>query len=110
MLKSLVSTVVTVIWAIILILVGGRFLALLFNANGSSELVKRLYRHSDFWVKPFFGMFDLSDKTVHASGGVFEPASCIALIVYFVAGAAVLALINWSTEPSWWHYHHGPSA
>lgn len=94
MLRSLLNLIIGAIWVAMLVLVGGRFLALLFDANRDSEIVDRLYRHSDFWVKPFFGMFDLANKTVSNTGGVFEPASAIAFVVYFVAGAVVLALLN----------------
>ncbi len=94
MLRGLISTVVGLVWAAILVLVGGRFLALLFDANRDSEIVQRLYRHSDFWVKPFFGMFDLGNKTVTNTGGVFEPASLIAFVVYFIVGALILAVLS----------------
>jgi hypothetical protein len=104
MLRGVLTTIVTVAWIIILVLVGGRFLALLFDANTSSEIVERLYRHSDFWVKPFFGMFDLANKTVENTGGVFEPASFIAFIVYFLAGLLVLALLR---TPIGWPGSHG---
>jgi hypothetical protein len=80
--------------AAILVLTGGRFLALLLGANQESELIDRLYRHSDFWVKPFFGMFDLANKTVEDTGGVFEPASLIAFVVYSLAGLLVFALVG----------------
>lgn len=99
MLRSVVLTIVTVFWAAVLVLVGGRFFALLFGANAESELVDRLYRHSDFWVKPFFGMFDLANKTVEETDGVFEPASLIALVVYVLAGMLVISIL--SASYSW---------
>jgi hypothetical protein len=94
MLRSVVVTIVTVFWAAVLVLVGGRFFALLFGANAESEVVDRLYRHSDFWVKPFFGMFDLTNETVERTDGVFEPASLLALGVYVLAGLLVLSLLT----------------
>ena len=94
MLRSLVFTILGLVWAVVLVLVGGRFLALLVGANPESELVDRLYRHSDFWVKPFFNMFDLTNKTVEETGGVFEPASLIAFVTYFLAGLLVAAILN----------------
>jgi hypothetical protein len=94
MIRGLVSTILGLIWIAILVLVGGRFLALLVDANRNSEIVDRLYRHSDFWVKPFFGMFDLANKTVNDTGGVFEPASLLAFVVYLVAGIVILSLIS----------------
>src|SRR4029077_6848689 len=93
MIRSLCATVVSIFMAVVLVLVGGRFFALLTAANGNSGLVKAIYRHSDFWVKPFFGMFGLSNGAVQG-GGVFEPASLIALIVYLVAGTLVLGVLS----------------
>jgi len=91
--RGLVTAIISVFWVIVLVLVGGRFLALLVDANRDSEIVERLYRHSDFWVKPFFNMFDLANKAVDG-GGTFEPASLIAFTVYALAGALVLALVS----------------
>jgi hypothetical protein len=112
MLRSLIATIIGLVWAAILVLVGGRFLALLFDANRDSEIVERLYRHSDFWVKPFFGMFDLANKTVEDTGGVFEPASLIAFIVWFLAGLLVLALLstpfNWFSGRGHGHHEYAP--
>ena len=98
MLRSVVVTIVGLVWATVLVLTGGRFLALLANANADSEIVERLYRHSDFWVKPFFGMFDLTNEAVENTGGVFEPASLIAFVVYALAGMLVLALLTASFD------------
>src|SRR5262249_32002086 len=94
MLRNLITTIVGLVWAVILVLVGARFIALLADANRDSEIVQRIYRHSDFWVKPFFNMFDLGNKTVTSTGGVFEPASVIAFIVYLIAGLVVLSLLG----------------
>jgi hypothetical protein len=87
-------TTISLVWAAILLLVGARFIALLADANRDSEIVDRIYRHSDFWVKPFFNMFDLGNKAVNSTGGVFEPASLIAFIVYSVAGVVVLSILS----------------
>jgi hypothetical protein len=99
MLRNLLITVFTILWASVLVLVGGRFLALLTGANGASEIIERLYRHSDFWVKPFFNMFELTNKAVEDTGGTFEPASLLAFVVYTLAGVFILALVNGSLRP-----------
>ena len=91
--RSLCGTVVGIFMAVMLVLVGGRFLALLAAANRNSQLVKGLFRHSDFWVKPFYGMFGLSNEAVQG-GGVFEPASLMALTVYILAGMLVLGVLS----------------
>ena len=108
MLRSLFTTAVTVGWLIILALVGGRFLALLADANTNSEIVERIYRHSDFWVKPFFNMFDLTDRTLDSTGGVFEPASLLAFAVYFVAGAVILSVLSVPISGWFPHRHRTP--
>jgi hypothetical protein len=106
--RNLLATVLGLIWAVILVLVGGRFVALLFDANRDSEIVQRILRHSDFWVKPFFGVLDLSNEAVKQTGGIFEAASFIALIVYVIAGLIVFALLNASF--GWGVGHrHGPA-
>lgn len=92
--RNLLMTVLGLLWAGILLLVGGRFLALLFDANRDSEIVQRLFQYSDFWVKPFFGVLDLTNETVERTGGVFEAASFIALVAYFVIGMIVFALMT----------------
>jgi len=99
MLRGLIITAVRILWVSILALTGGRFLALLAGANGDSEIVSWLYRRSDFWVKPFFGMFGLANKAVENRGGVFEPASLVAFLVYLVDGLIVLSLL--SSTLSW---------
>jgi hypothetical protein len=90
----LLVTLVTVIWTVILFLVGGRFIALLIGANRDSQLIDWLYRHSDYWVKPFFNVLGLTNKAVENTGGVFEPASLVAFVVYFLAGALLLNLLS----------------
>lgn len=91
--RDLLIAIISILWAILLLLVGGRFLALLADANRDSELIDRLYRYSEFWVSPFFNMFGLSNEGVDG-GGTFEPASLIAFVVYLVVGLFVMALIN----------------
>ncbi|HRC63141.1 MAG: hypothetical protein K1X87_00655 [Dehalococcoidia bacterium] len=93
-LRSLLLTILSLIWAAILVLVGGRFLALLVDANRDSEIVDRLIRHSDLWVRPFTGLFGLTNEAVNSTGGVFEAASAIAFGFYLVVGLLVFALVN----------------
>ena len=92
--RSLLLTIFAVFWSIVLVLTGGRFVALLAGANQDSELIKNLYDWSDFWVKPFLNMFGLANKAVENTGGVFEPASLIAFAVYFVVGAFVWTVVS----------------
>jgi hypothetical protein len=87
-------TLLSLFWAFLLFMTGARFLILLFNIDRGNEFVDWILRHSDFWVKPFFNLLDLSNKAVDRTGGVFEPASAIAFVVYLVVGAIILNLLR----------------
>ena len=90
----LILAAVTLFWLFLLFMTGSRFLILLLDANRSSEIVDWILRKSDFWVKPFFDLLNLSNKAVEETGGVFEPASAIAFVVYFILGALVLGALR----------------
>lgn len=87
-------TVLMVLWAGLLVLVGCRFLALLVGANPNADLVETLYDWSEPFVEPFFNIFSLQNKGVEDTGGTFEPASLIAFVVYLVGGMLVGSLIS----------------
>jgi hypothetical protein len=89
----LVTAALSILLAIVLVLVGGRFVALLLGADRSTELVDRLIRHSDFWVRPFFDLFGMERANVEG-GGTFEPASLLAFVVYLLFGMLILAVLN----------------
>lgn len=77
-------------WAAVLILIFGRWLALLLGAN-QSNLIEQTYTYSEVVLRPFFGIAGLNNQQRDGSG-VFEMASAVALGVYFAAGAIVLLL------------------
>ena len=90
----IVLALLGLLWAFLLVITGTRFLILLFDANRDSEIVDWVLRKSDFWVSPFFDLLGLTNKALEETGGVFEPASLIAFLFYFVAGAFVLSVLN----------------
>jgi len=85
------STLVSLFMAFLLFMTGARFLLFLFNANKANEIVNWILWKSDFWVKPFFGIFSNRDV---GTDGFFEPASLIAFMVYLIAGTVVLGVLN----------------
>ena len=93
MLRGLVLTAFAILAAVVLTLVGLRFLALLVDANRDAQLVHDLYRYSDFWVKPFFNIFGLKNQAVDG-GGTFEPASGIAFLVYLAIAMFVGGILS----------------
>jgi hypothetical protein len=97
-----VGAMLAVLWAMLLVLVGGRFLLLLFDGNSASELVQWVFRKSEFWVEPLFGVGGLENMAIDRTGGVFEPASLIALVIYTLIGMLLIGLLNWSASGTYW--------
>jgi len=71
------------------VILGFRLGFLLAGANPSNGFVDFIYDISDPLAEPFQGI--VSNRGV--DGGTFEPASIIAMLVYLVAGALLIALI-----------------
>jgi hypothetical protein len=90
----ILSTLAGLFFTFLLFLTGARFVLLLLNANKDNEIVHWILSRSDFWVKPFVDVFHLANKAVADTGGVFEPASLIAFIVYAVVGSIILAALS----------------
>ena len=71
------------------VILGFRLGFLLANANPNNGFVDFIYDISDPLTDPFQSI--VSNRSV--DGGVFEPASVIAMLVYLVAGALLIALV-----------------
>ena len=87
-------TLASLFLAFLLFMTGGRFLLHLLNANKDNEIVSWILSRSDFWVKPFVNVFNLANKAVGDTGGVFEPVSLIAFLVYAIVGSLTLAALS----------------
>ncbi len=90
----ILSTLGGLFLTFLLFMTGARFMLLLLNANKGNEIVHWILSRSDYWVKPFINLFHLTNKAVGDTGGVVEPASLIAFIVYAVVGSLILAALN----------------
>ena len=75
--------------AVVEVIIGFRLGFLLAGANPSNGFVDFIYDISDPLTDPFQGIF--TNRSV--DGGIFEPASLIAMLVYLVSGALLIALI-----------------
>src|SRR5262249_28717046 len=71
------------------VVLGFRLGFLMANANPNNGFVDFIYDISKPLTDPFQGI--VSNKSV--DGGVLEPASLIAMLVYLVAGVLLIALI-----------------
>ncbi len=84
--------IVSLVFGLIELLVGLRFLFLLFGANSASGFVQWIYETSGPLVAPFQVVFGHAVNTVTGvSGSVFEVASLLALVVYGIIGGIVVS-------------------
>lgn len=86
----MIAGIVYAIVGFIELLVGLRFLFLLFGANPSTDFVSWIYTWSEPFVAPFYGIFG-QNVAISAPGipvqAVIDWASLVALIVYgLIAG------------------------
>jgi uncharacterized protein YggT (Ycf19 family) len=86
---SFLAAFIGIALAVVEVILGFRLGFLLANANASNGFVDFIYDISDPLTDPFQGI--ISNRSV--DGGVFEPASVIAMLVYLVAGALLIALV-----------------
>src|SRR5262249_39052823 len=100
-------TIASLFLAFLLFMTGARFLLLLFNADKSNDVVHWILSRSDYWVKPFFDLFNLTNKAVGDAGGVFEPASLLAFIVSLVVGGLILSALRRVAYSDGWGWGHG---
>jgi hypothetical protein len=90
----ILSTLAGLFLTFLLFMTGARFILLLLNANKENEIVHWILSRSDFWVKPFVNLFHLTNQAVGDTGGVVEPASLIAFIIYAIVGSLILAALS----------------
>jgi len=90
----ILSTLAGLFLTFLLFMTGARFVLLLLDANKENEIVHWILSRSDYWVKPFYNLFDLTNQAVGDTGGVAEPASLIAFIVYVIVGSLILGALN----------------
>jgi hypothetical protein len=93
MFRDLVMAAVGLVWASVLVLVGGRFVALFAGADSSASLIDSLYARSSFWVQPFIDVLHLNATFVNEDR-IFEPASLIAFVVYLIGGFLLLTILR----------------
>lgn len=90
------GAIVSLIFGLIELLVGARFVFLILGANPSAQLVDWVYVTSGPLVAPFAGI--LGRATTIPTGAVvhsvFDPATLIAFIVYAAIGGLLVALLG----------------
>ena len=76
--------------ALVATLLGFRLAFLMTEANAANSFVDLIYDVTDPLVEPFQGI--IANDTLN-NGGVFEPATVIAMVVYLLAAVFLIAVI-----------------
>jgi uncharacterized protein YggT (Ycf19 family) len=88
---GLIGALVSLVFGVILAIVGLRFVFKLLGANPANAIVSWIYEMSEPLVAPFFGIFN-ADMSV--TTGRFELSTLIALVVYAIIAALVTRLFS----------------
>lgn len=95
---SMAKRIVMVLFSIIEVILGFRFVFKLMGANPSNAFVKGLYDVTQFFVGVFEGIFSKVTTTGAEAKAIFEPATLIAIIVVGLIAWGVMKLMSQSTS------------
>ena len=88
-----VSRVIYFLLAVLVVIIGLRFLFLLLGANQTNAFISFLYSLSFVFVAPFKGIFN--DPSIGRTGvSVFEVSSIIAALVYALIAWGIVSLVR----------------
>ena len=94
---SMSKRIVVVLFSLVEIILGFRFIFKLMAANPSNVFVKGLYDVTQLLVGVFEGIFAKVTVSNAATKAVFEPAALIAIIVVGLIAWGVLKLMSQNT-------------
>jgi len=89
-----VTSVVTLIFTVLEVLLLLRFIFKLAGANANQALVAALYRLTDLLTRPFQGIFPEPQGPP-----ILDVAALLAIVFLFLVGALVVALVRAITAP-----------
>lgn len=91
--KNTGKRVVGILFGVVEIILGMRFIFKLLGANPENGFVKAIYNITQFFVAIFENIF--AEITINEStGAVFEPATLIAIIIIALIALVVLKLMT----------------
>ena len=95
---SMAKRIVMVLFSLIEVILGFRFVFKLMGANPSNVFVKGLYDVTQLFVGVFEGIFSKATTTGAEATAIFEPATLIAIIVVGLIAWGVMKLMSQSTS------------
>lgn len=94
---SIFNRIVVVLFSLVEIILGFRFIFKLMGANASNVFVKGLYDVTQLFVGIFEGIFAKMTISEAATDAVFEPATLIAIVVVGLIAWGVMKLMSQNT-------------
>jgi hypothetical protein len=91
---TMAKSIVVVLFSLIEVLLGFRFIFKLTGANPTNVFVKGLYDFTQFFVGIFQGIFSNSTTAGAETKAVFEPGTLIAIIVVALIAWGVIKLMS----------------
>jgi len=91
---TMAKSIVVVLFSLIEVLLGFRFMFKLTGANPTNVFVKGLYDFTQFFVGIFQGIFSNSTTAGAETKAVFEPGTLIAIIVVALIAWGVMKLMS----------------
>lgn len=95
---SMAKRIVVVLFSLLEIILGFRFVFKLMGANPSNVFVKGLYDFTQFFVGVFEGIFSKATTTGAETTAIFEPGTLIAIIIVGLIAWGVLKLMSQNTS------------
>lgn len=95
---SMAKRIVMVLFSLIEVILGFRFVFKLMGANPSNVFVKGLYDVTQIFVGVFEGIFSKATTTGAEATAIFEPATLIAIIVVGLIAWGVMKLMSQRTH------------
>lgn len=88
-LESVVTQVVLYVFGVIEVIIGLRFVLLLFGANSAAPFVEWVYRVAGIFMAPFLAVF----RTERLDAAVFEWSALLAIAVYALVAWGLTQLV-----------------
>lgn len=90
---SLAKRIVSLLFGVIVVLIGLRIVLLLLVANESNAIVDFIYNVTEPLVAPFRGILSL-DTVTPGGGSVFDVAALVALVGWALIYALIMAILR----------------
>jgi hypothetical protein len=96
--KSLTRRIMIVVFGVVEVMLGARFIFKLAGANPENALIKGLYGATNFMVTLFESIFSPITNDGLETVSVIEPGTIIAMVVFALIAFAVFKLMNQDTS------------